>query len=100
MEDGSDEAQQRLNWLSEQTVNVLQKHYELRKNNVSVASYSEEMSELKSCPLLAVQYIQLCKVDDARSVTVHFIISKFYFLDSIPSSKTSMQTTITLQSAL
>jgi hypothetical protein len=69
MEDGSDEAQQRLNWLSEQTINPLQKHFEVRKNNVSIASYSEKMSELKCCPLIAVQYIQLCKVDDARYAT-------------------------------
>ena len=66
MEDGGDEAQQRLNWLSEQTINPLQKHFEVRKKNVSIASYSEKMSELKCCPLIAVQYIQLCKVDDAR----------------------------------
>ena len=66
MEDGSDEAQQRLTWLEEQTVNKLQKHFKVRKNNEILASYSEEMSELKCCPLLAVQYIQLCKVDDAR----------------------------------
>ncbi|CAG5098310.1 Oidioi.mRNA.OKI2018_I69.XSR.g15552.t1.cds [Oikopleura dioica] len=66
MEDGSDEAQQRLTWLEEQTINKLQKHFKVRKNNEILASYSEEMSELKCCPLLAVQYIQLCKVDDAR----------------------------------
>lgn len=53
-------------WLHRYLANTIKKTYDFTLPSSQKISYAEEMSEIKLCPSCAVQYIQLCKADDAR----------------------------------
>ena len=55
-------------WIHRYLANTIRKTYQCTLPSSQKVEYVEEMSEIKLCPSCAVQYIQLCKADDARKL--------------------------------
>ena len=62
---GNDEGEK---WIERYLANTLTKEYQITIPQSQQIYYKEIMSEIKLCPSVALQYLQLCKTDDARSV--------------------------------
>ena len=72
---GNDEGQK---WIERYLANTLTKEYQINISPAQIISYKEIMSEIKLCPSVALQYLQLCKTDDARFETIHMYYNTQY----------------------
>ena len=72
-----------LRWLSVYLANTITKTYECVLPSNQHVNYREEMSEIKLCPAAAVQFIQLCKTDDARQRWHKYKFSHFFICESV-----------------